>query len=161
MPPISRPPGLAGLFADTTVLTGRVQLNLTNMSMSLLPAFTAKMGLIAALDQLPDVFADFNTVKQATASVPITLIVHYSSMPLFLSLGAAILALLAIICGVLLLTRAREYSMSLDGRSQRIRLRPFESRVFQLSGNRAAVVTGRIVGKHRLVLRNGLAVPKR
>ena len=62
------PPGLPGLLAQSKVLNGPLELRLTNMSMALVEGFTARMGDIAALDQLPDVFADYQRVRRPRRS---------------------------------------------------------------------------------------------
>ena len=148
-PAVPRPPGLAGLFAQTRVLRGTLSLRLDNLSMALGEDFAAKMGDIAALDQLPDVFADYQKVTAATAVLPVTLAVHFSPLPLIAALAAAALTLLALAAALLVLARARQYSVPMDGRSRSFALRPMQSRTVALADGRALVVTGRLFGPHR------------
>ena len=148
-PAVERPAGLAGLFAQSKVLNGVLQLRLSNLSMALGEDFTAKMGEIAALDQLPDVFADYQRVTAATAVLPVTLIVHFSPWPLILALGLGLLALVLLGAALLLATRARPYSVVVEGRNRVFALRPMQSQTVALPGNRSLVVTGRLFGPHR------------
>lgn len=148
-PAVPRPPGLAGLFAEFRVLHGTLSLRLENLSMALGEDFTAKMGDIAALDQLPDVFADYQKVSAATAVLPVTLAVHFSPWPLVAALVAAALVLLALAATLLLLARARQYGVPVDGRSRSFTLRPMQSQTVALPNDRALVVTGRLFGPHR------------
>ncbi len=160
-PAVPRPPGLAGLFARTGVLHGTLRLRLDNLSMALGEDFVAKMGDIAALDQLPDVFADYRTVGAATAMLPVTLAVRFSPWPLVAALAAAALVLLALAAVLLLLARARQYSVAVDGRSRPFALRPMQSRTVALPDGRALVVTGRLFGPHRRVVLDRSRKPPR
>ncbi len=148
-PAVARPPGLAGLFAATKVLNGTLQLRLTNLSMALGDDFTAKMGEIAALDQLPDVFADYQKVTAATAVIPVTLVVQFSALPLVAALALAALAAAAAVAALILATRARRYAVTVEGSSRPFTLRPLQSQTVKLPNNRSLVVTGRLFGPHR------------
>lgn len=148
-PAVARPPGLAGLFAQSKALNGQLQLRLTNLSMALGDDFTAKMSEIAALDQLPDVFADYQKVTTATAAIPAVLMVHFSPAPLIAALGLGALAVAAIAAAVALLSRARRCNVVADGRSRPITLRPMQSQTVALDNGRSLVVTGRLFGPHR------------
>ena len=148
-PAVARPPGIAGLFAENRVLNGSLQLRLTNLQMALGDDFTAKMGEIAALDQLPDVFADYQKVGAATAVIPITLVVQFSALPLAAALGLAALVVLAVLGFLVLATRSRRYSVAVEGGSRSFTLRPMQSLTVPMARGRSLVVTGRLFGPHR------------
>ena len=148
-PAVARPPGLAGWLAQSKALNGSLQLRLTNLRMALGADFTAKMGEIAALDQLPDVFADYQKVTAATAAIPVTLVVQFSPAPLIEALALAALAAATVIAALVLATRARRYDVLVEGRKRPFSLRPMQSQTVALAGGRCQVVTGRLVGPHR------------
>ncbi len=149
-PVVPRPPGLTGLFAESKVLHGSLQLRLFNLSMALGDDFVAKMGDISALDQLPDVFSDYQKVTEATAVIPVTLAVHFSPAPLIAALCLAALGVAAVVGGLVLGTRARRYDVLADGRSRPITLRPMQSQAVPLRNGGSLIVTGRLFGSHRL-----------
>ena len=140
---------MAGLFAESRVLNGSLQLRLANMTMALGPDFVAKMGDIAALDQLPDVFADYQKVSAATAVIPVTIAVHFSPWPLILALCAAAAVVIGLPVLALVILRPRRYGVQVDGRRQVFVLRPFRSSTVTLRDGRRLVVTGRLVGAAR------------
>ena len=148
-PAVTRPPGLAGLLAESEVLNGTLQLRLTNMSMTLGDDFRARMGEIAALDQLPDIFADYQRVSTAATLLPITLAVRFSPVPLILALSLAALVVILVAAAVWLLARTRQYTLTVEGRSRSFALRPMQSQTVTLSDNRSIIVTGRLFGRHR------------
>ena len=148
-PALAREPGLAGLLARTRVLNGTLRLRLTNLSLALGEDFRAKMGEIAALDQLPDVFADYQRVTEAAASIPVVLVVQFSAWPLALAVGGGALLLAALAGAALLAARARRYPVAVEGGTQTFALRPFQSQTVPLGDGRRLVVTGRLVGAHR------------
>ena len=149
LPAVARPRGLAGLLAETQVLNGSLQLRLSNMTMALGSGFTAKMGDIAALDQLPDVFADYQKVSAATAVIPVTIAVHFSPLPLILALCAAAVVVIGLPMLGLLVGRPRRYSVPVDGRGQVFTLRPFQSRTVALRNGQRLVVSGTVFGPAR------------
>ena len=149
VPAVHRPGGLAGLFADSATLNGRLQLRLTKMTMALGSDFVAKMGDIAALDQLPDVFADYQRVSTATAVIPVTLAVQFSPLPLILALCALGAVVIGLPLLALLTLRPRRYSVQVDGRRQVFLLRPFQSRTVALRNGQRLVVSGRVFGPAR------------
>ena len=149
VPAVPRPGGLAGLFAESKVLTGSLQLRLTDMTMALGSDFTAKMGDIAALDQLPDVFADYQRVSTATAVIPVTIAVHFSPWPLILALCGLAVVVIGLPGLALIILRPRRYGLQVDGRQQVFVLRPFRSRTVTLRDGRQLVVTGRLFGPAR------------
>ena len=149
LPAVARPPGLAGVFAETKVLTGSLQLRLSDMTMALGSDFVAKMSDIAALDQLPDVFADYQTVRTATAVIPVTLAVQYSPLPLIVALCGAAAVVIGLPLLLLVVLRPRRYSVAVDGRGQVFTLRPFQSRTVALRTGQRLVVTGRVFGAAR------------
>ncbi len=146
LPPVARPPGLAGLFAQSKVLRGSLRLQLTNVSMALVDGFKTRMADIAALDQLPDVFADYQRVSTATATIPVTLAVYFSPWPLILALASAGLVVVGVPLLALVALRPRRYGVTVDGRRQTVALRPFQSQRFALRSGQALVVTGRLFG---------------
>lgn len=148
MPEVARPPGLDGLFAQSKTLNGVLELRLSRLSLALGDDFLAKMNDISALDQLPDVFSDYQRVTQATALLPVVMVVQFSPLPLIAAVGAAMLLLLLLIVGVLLLVRARRYLIPIDGRNRPFVLRPFQSTTAVLANNRTLRVTGRLFGRH-------------
>ncbi len=149
LPRVARPPGLAGLFAQSQVVRGGLQLRLSDMTMALGAGFVARMGDIAALDQLPDVFADYQRVSTASAVIPVTVAVYYSPWPLILARGGAGLVLVGLPVLALLALRPRRYFVPVDGRAQAFVLRPFQSRSVVLRDGRRLVVTGRLFGPPR------------
>lgn len=148
IPDTKRPPGIPGLFAQSTVINGVLELRLSRMSMALGDAFLAKMNDISALDQLPDIFSEYQRVTQATALLPIVLIVPFSPLPLIATIALAALLLFLLVTGLLLLVRARQYLISIDGRERPFVLRPFQSTTATLANNRTLRVTGRLFGRH-------------
>ena len=149
LPRVARPPGLAGLFAQSRVLQGGLQLRLSDMTMALGAGFVARMADIAALDQLPDVFADYQRVSTASAVIPVTVAVYFSPWPLIGVLCGAGLVLLGLPLLALVVLRPRRYSLPVDGRAQAFVLRPFQSRGVVLRDGRRLVVTGRVFGPPR------------
>lgn len=148
VPDTKRPPGIAGLFAESTVVNGVLELRLSRMSMALGDEFLSKMNDISALDQLPDVFSEYQRVTQAMALLPVMLIVHFSPLPLIGSISLATLVFLLLVLGLLLLFRARRYLIPVDGRNRAFVLRPFCSTTITLANNRKLRVTGRLLGQH-------------
>lgn len=148
IPDTKRPPGIPGLFAQSTILNGVLELRLSRMSMALGDAFLVKMNDISALDQLPDIFSEYQRVTQATALLPIVLVVHFSPLPLIATIALAALLLLLLVTGLLLLVRARRYLISIDGKNRPFVLRPFQSTTAALANNRTLRVTGRLFGRH-------------
>ena len=146
VPEIDRALGLAGWLQRDVTLHGVLRIELGQLSLSLAPAFAAKMSQIAALDQLPSVFFDNRAVTAATASLPVTLIVHFPVWPLLGGLLGLLVALLLLALLLMLLRREREHVVSLDGQTRRIRLRPFQTRQITLPGGRTVAVRGRAFG---------------
>ncbi len=153
IPRIDRAPGLAGWLQKDVVLHGTLAIGLSDLRLSLQDGFVAKMAQVAALDQLPGVFFDNKTVTAASALLPVTLVVHYSAVPLVLAL-CGLSALLLLLAALLVVARReREHFVSLDGQMRRVRLRPFETRRIVLPPGRAFVLRGRLVGAPRIVRR--------
>ena len=148
-PAVERPPGLAGLFAQSRLLNGSLQLRLANLQMALGADFRAKMGEIAALDQLPDVFADYQRVTAATAAIPVTLVVQFSPAPLIDALAVAALVAAVVVGALVLATRPRRYDVLVEGRKRPFLLRPMQSQTVALADGSRLVVTGRLLGPHR------------
>ena len=146
VPVIGRARGVAGLLQRDVTLHGVLQVDLADLSLSLAPGFMAKMSRIAALDQLPGVFFANRAVTAATASLPVTLVVHFSPWPLVGALSAALAVPLLAGLLLILLRREREHLVSLDGEIRRIRLRPWQTRRITLSGGRLFAVRGRLFG---------------
>ena len=155
-PVVERPPGLAGLFAQSRLLNGRLQLRLANLQMALGADFRAKMGEIAGLDQLPDVFADYQRVTAATAAIPVTLVMQFSPVPLIGALALAALVAAAVVGALVLATRPRRYDVLVEGRKRPFLLRPMQSQTVALADGSRLVVTGRLLGPHQSrVLKTG------
>ena len=146
IPRIDRAPGIGGWLQRDVTLHGVLSIDLSGLSLSLAPGFAAKMSQIAALDQLPAVFFDNRSVTAASASLPVTLVVHFSPWPLIAGLLGVLL--LALLFGVLLvvLRREREHMVAFDGQTRRVRLRPFQTGRVALSGQRVFAVRGRLFG---------------
>ncbi len=153
IPRIDRSPGLAGWLQKDVVLHGTLAIGLSDLRLSLQDGFVAKMTQVAALDQLPAVFFDNRTVAAASAVLPVTLVVHYSVVPLVLALCSLSALLLLLTALLVLLRREREHLVPLDGQVRRVRLRPFETRRIVLPPDRAFVLRGRLVGSPRIVRR--------
>ena len=147
-PAVVRPPGLSGLMASTAVLHGTAELRLSNLSLALGDDFVARMGEIAALDQLPDVFADYQRVTEAAAVLPVTLLVRFSPLPLLLLIGVGAVLLLLLVLLLWQATRQRTYAVPFDGRRRAFSLRPFRSEQVTLPDGRVLVVSGRLFGPH-------------
>ncbi len=146
VPEIDRARGLAGWLQRDVTLHGVLRIDLADLSLALAPAFAAKMSQIAALDQLPSVFFDNRGVTAASASLPVTLLVHFSPWPLVGALSGLLLALLLPALLLVLLRHEREHLVSLDGEMRRLRLRPFQVRRITRPGGRAFTVHGRLFG---------------
>ena len=153
IPRIDRAPGLAGWLQKDVVVQGTLAIGLSDLRLSLQDGFVAKMAQVAALDQLPAVFFDNKTVTAASALLPVTLVVHYSAVPLVLALGGLSALLLLLAALLMLARREREHLVSLDGQTRRVRLRPFQTRRIVLPPGRAFVLRGRLVGAPRIVRR--------
>ncbi len=153
IPRIDRSPGLAGWLQKDVVLRGTLAIGLSDLSLSLQDGFVAKMTQVAALDQLPAVFFDNRTVAAASAMLPVTLVVHYSVLPLVLALCSLSVLLLLSAVVLVLLRREREHLVPLDGQVRRVRLRPFQTRRIVLPPDRAFILRGRLVGLPRIVRR--------
>ena len=153
IPRIDRSPGLAGWLQKDVVLHGTLAVGLSNLRLSLQDGFVAKMTKVAALDQLPGVFFDNKTVAAASAVLPVTLVVHYSAVPLILALCSLSVLLLLLALLLVLLRREREHLVPLDGQMRRVRLRPFGTRRITLPAGRTFVLRGRLVGAPRIVRR--------
>ena len=146
VPRIDRSPGLAGWLQHDVSLHGTLAIDLGGLSLSLQDGFVAKMSQIAALDQLPAVFFDNRQVSAASATLPITLVVHFSAGPLILSLLALFGLLLLLALLLVLLRLEREHTVSLGGQVRRVRLRPFRAREVALPDGRVFVVRGSLLG---------------
>ena len=123
-----------------------LRIDLADLSLTLAPGFAAKMSRIAALDQLPAVFFANRVVTAATASLPVTLVVHFSPWPLVGALSAALGVPLLAGLLLILLRREREYLVSLAGEMRRVRLRPLQVRRVTLPDGRVFAVRGRLFG---------------
>jgi hypothetical protein len=146
LPALPRPNGFAGIFADSATFTGVMEIALDGLELSLQDEFQRKIGQVAALDQLPDVFFDYRRLSAATTELPIQIDVRYSLAPLVLTL-ALLLGVLAATAGtVWLLRRTREYSVPLNGRTQRFRLKPFQPQDVRLPDGRIVRVVGTVFG---------------
>ena len=146
IPEIDRARGLAGWLQRDVTLHGVLRIELGQLSLSLAPAFAAKVSQIAALDQLPSVFFDNRAVTAAAASLPVTLIVHFPVWRLLGGLLGLLSALLLLALLLVLLRREREHVVSLDGQTRRVRLRPFQVRRISGPGGRSFSVRGRLFG---------------
>jgi hypothetical protein len=146
IPRIDRSPGLAGWLQHDVTLHGTLAIDLGGLTLSLQDGFVAKMSQIAAMDQLPAVFFDNRTVTAASAALPVTLVVHFSEMPLILALLALFGLLLLLALLLFLLRRDRDHTVTLGGQVRRVRLRPFQSRLVVLPDGRAFSVRGRLAG---------------
>ena len=153
IPRIDRAPGLAGWLQKDVVLHGTLAIGLSDLRLSLQDGFVAKMAQVAALDQLPGVFFDNKTVTAASALLPVTLVVHYSAVPLVLALCGLSALLLLLTALLVLARREREHLVPLDGQVRRVRLRSFETRRIVLPSGRAFVLRGRLVGRPGIVRR--------
>ena len=147
IPRIDRSPGFAGWLQHDVSLHGTLAIDLAGLTLSLQDGFVAKMSQIAALDQLPAVFFDNRQVTAASATLPITLVVHFSAVPLILSLLGLFGLLLLLALLLVLLRREREHAVSLGGQVRRVRLRAFQARTVALPDGRVFVVRGRPIGK--------------
>lgn len=152
VPPTRRPPGIEGLLAQQAVLNGVLEVRLSRLQLALSDQFVARMNEVAALDQLPDVFSDYQRVTQATALLPVALVVRFSPLPLIGAIGLAALLALLLGGGALLLTRARRYVIPVEGRNRVVSLRPFQSETVQLRDGGAMRVAGRLFGRPRVEL---------
>ncbi len=158
VPQIDRARGPAGWLQRDVTLHGVLRIELGQLSLSLAPAFAAKVSQIAALDQLPAVFFDNRAVTAATASLPVTLTVHFSAWPLIRAVLGLLLALALLALVLVMLRREREHVVSLDGQMRRVRLRPFQTRQLTLPNGQAFRVRGRLAGPpsiHALPVRSG------
>ena len=147
IPAVPRAPGLAGLLQKDVTISGTLVIGLTDLKLVLPETFREKMTQIAALDQLPAVFFDYQTITDAETSVPVSLRVHFSALPLLLALGGAAATLAALGTALLLVRREREQVAMVGGQSRRVRLRPFETRPVTLPDGRKFRVRGTLFGQ--------------
>ena len=147
VPAIERPSGLDGLLASGDARSGAIEIGLGGVELTLLDGFVSKMSEITALDQLPEVFFDYRAVKVASTQIPVRVEVAFSAAPLMALLGGLAAALLAALAAAFLLFRDREYAVPIQGRTQRIRLRPFESREFKQADGGVLRVRGAVLGR--------------
>jgi hypothetical protein len=150
VPGTERPPGLAGLLQDKVVLDCRLAIELKQVRLSLQDTFKEKMAAITALDQLPDVFFDDRNIKVAKTNLPVRLVIHFSSLPLILTLGGGLASLLLAAGGTMLLRRDRQFAIPIQGQVQRVRLRPFESKSITSADGSTTRITGTLFGKPRI-----------
>ena len=150
IPEIPRPPGFAGLLANGDTVIGVLAIELDDLTLTLQDEFSLKLGQIAALDQLPDVFLDYRRITVATTRIPIQVDVRFSMVPLLLTLGALVGAILVALAFAYLLGRSREYTVRVADRMQRFRLRPFRNQEVRLPDGRVTRVTGTVFGSPRV-----------
>jgi hypothetical protein len=149
LPPIRRPPGLAGFVATRQDVDGTLTLRLTGLRLALDPAFLERVRPIfgsslfaadqpagsAATDgieeRLPGLFRDYRGVSEAAISLPVRIETAFSPWPLAAASGGALaLAGAASLCAATL-QRARLYTVTLGGHTKRVSLKPFRSAVLR------------------------------
>jgi hypothetical protein len=145
---IQRPEGFEGLFVDRTDVSGFLDINLQNVSLSFSEAFSDKMERLYGLDQLPSLFFDNKEITSSKASIPVRLTVHYSIFPLIISLGVIAAVVFGVI-GFIFFTRIpRTDTVQVGDMVRKVSLRPFQSQIIRdrNSGINAKVMMG-LTGK--------------
>ena len=137
LPPLPRPPGLAGLFTSGQEADGVLTLRLTHLRLTLDPAFLERVrpifgsGLFAAdavEERLPGLFRDYRGVSEAVVSLPVRIEAAFAPWPLAAVAGGAIVLLGAAALGIASLQRAKLYTVQLGTVSKRVSLRPYRAR---------------------------------
>jgi hypothetical protein len=147
LPPMPRPPGLAGLLSAGQAIDGILTLRLTNLRLTLDPAFLERVRPIfrsdlfsadqspepAAADaleeRLPGLFRDYRGVAEAAVSLPVRIEAAFSPWPLAATaFGAGALVGAAGLCAARL-RRAKLYTVTLGSSTKRVILRPYRAAV--------------------------------
>lgn len=145
LPPIPRPPGLAGLFADRREIDGTLTLRLADLRLDLDPAFLERVRPIFSADllaegqtggragpaaeegRLPGPFLDFRRVSQASAALPVRIEAEFSPWPLIGASAGALALAGAAGAGAAAGTRARARPVMLGPYPRTATLRPYRA----------------------------------
>ena len=166
-----RPPGLSGLLQGERRVGGVLRLRLTDLHLTLQPAFVDKMrGLFGGDAEavgngvmrlgarqsdlpsaLPAVFLGHEAIAAATTDVPVVFVIAFSPWPLILLVVAGAVAIL-LLGGLLLASvRERSYSIPVGAETMTVSLRPFRSTTLRSRGGVRVAVTGRLFRTPRVV----------
>ena len=128
-PAFERPDGIAGLQTDSIHLVGAIDIVLGDLTLRFSEDFKDKMESLYGLDQLPVVFFDNEQVSASSATLPVRISVHYSVVPLVLSLAG--LAIVVIGGGGLWFWthHPRTVTVPISGQMRRVSLRPLQTKV--------------------------------
>ena len=159
LPPIPRPPGLAGLLAGGRTVDGTLTLRLADLRLDLDPAFLERVrpifssGLFArgqtgeagdaVAGRLPALFGDFRRISQSTASLPVRIEAEFSPWPLVGASAGALALIGAAGLGATAGTRARTQTVMLGAFPKRATLRPYRAQTMRApDGSRWRVTAG-------------------
>lgn len=170
--PVARAPGLAGLLEGRRQVHGLLRLQLTDVRLGLQQGFVDKMhdlfdtnadavakqmggGRQATLPSaLPAVFLGHEAVAAAATDIAVTFGVVFSPWPLVLLVAGAALVLLVllVLLGLLLAClRERTYSVPVGPDTMSVSVRPFRSTTLRSRGGTRVTVTGRLMGRPKVV----------
>lgn len=143
VPPVMRPSGLSGLFADDRTIDGTLSIRLRDMALDLDPAFLDRIRPIfggtlfaegqarTVEGQLPDLFLDFRKVSETATTLPVRIEVAFSPWPL-IGAGLGGLALLgALGAGAAALNRARSQVVMLGSFAKQVTLKPYRAQILR------------------------------
>lgn len=171
VPAIHRPPGLSGLFAGRATLSGTLRIALSDVRLTLQPAFVSKMQDLFGANadavgrgvmrlapggelppSLPAVFLGHRAVSSAATLVPVLILVSFSPWPLLLLVAALALALLLLVLLLVLSRRSRAATVQIGEEAMTVSVQPFRSVVVQTPRGIRARISGRLLGAPRVTL---------
>ncbi|MCQ8240368.1 hypothetical protein [Rhizosaccharibacter radicis] len=170
VPPIRRPPGLAGLTASGRRISGTLRIALTDERLVLQPAFVDKMRALFGSDagavgrgvmhlsgadaqlpaSLPAVFLQHRAVSGATTLVPVLIVVRFSPWPLLGLIAVGVLLALTIAALILLAGRSRLHQVRIGDEVISVLARPFRTQLVRTPRGQRARVVGRLIGAPRV-----------
>ncbi len=120
---------------------GAIDIHLDNQQLEVSPQFRAHMADLFPGDALPEVFLPPVTANASVTRVPLLLRVQYPVWPAVVVYGGGLLALIAALLFLVLVTGARKATVWIDDQPQHLRLRPFTTtEVRDANGTHVATV---------------------
>jgi hypothetical protein len=102
-----------------------MEFSLANQLLELSPEFLRKMNLLFPGDPLPDIFKPGDSAKQSVTTRPLVVDVEYPVWPLVLLIALAASLLFSALWLAASLTRARKYTLSVNGTQRTCALKAF------------------------------------
>ena len=135
------------LFSNGYELSGVLRITLSNLKMSLSPAFERQMNNIFGLGQLPEIFYPDRNIKSAQTLLPVRMVVRYPVWPFAIALVSLLLLFVTTIVGIILLNRERKYNIEVDGQLVNVSVKPFKTKpVYSPGGTKVAELRGAFIG---------------